>query len=285
MLASQLETLIDEQALQSQDPEDRYLTTGVSWQQYEALLVQLGDRPGFRVSYLDGVLEIVSPSLRHEDTKSRIGDLLLIYFLETDTEYYPKGSTTFWQQERRGGTEADESYCIGTDKALPDLAIEVIVTSGGLNRLEVYSRLQVPEVWFWHHDGFSLYHLREETSSTFIQTYGFTCYSQLSQITTSDFAGGRRGQLLDKLDVARVLVRQQARAYVLGQFTRQRWRGPHTLTELYEYGSADFHVCHPGKTWTDSDCPSSGSRRTRSGQRRLVPPSHGTSIAPSSHNT
>src|SRR5712691_5757917 len=76
MLASQLETLIDEQALQSQDPEDRYLTTGVSWRQYEALLVQLGDRPGFRVTYLDGVLEIVSPSLRHEDTKSRIGDLL-----------------------------------------------------------------------------------------------------------------------------------------------------------------------------------------------------------------
>jgi len=102
MLASQLETLIDEQALQSQDPEDRYLTTGVSWQQYEALLVQLGDRPGFRVTYLEGVLEIVSPSLRHEDTKSRMGDLLLVYFLETDTEYYPKGSTTFRQQEHRG---------------------------------------------------------------------------------------------------------------------------------------------------------------------------------------
>ena len=173
MLASQLETLIDERALRSQDPEDRYLTTGVSWQQYEALLVQLGDRPGFRVTYLDGVLEIVSPSLRHEDTKSRIGDLLLVYFLETDTEYYPKGSITFRQQERRGGTEADESYCIGTDKALPDLAIEVVVTSGGLNRLEVYSRLHVPEVWFWHHDGLSLYHLREGASSAFIQTYGY----------------------------------------------------------------------------------------------------------------
>src|SRR5262249_28329129 len=80
---------------------------------------------------------------------------------------------TFRQQERRGGTEADESYCIGTDKALPDLAIEVVVTSGGLNRLEVYSRLKVLEVWFWHHDCFSLYHLQEETPSAFIQTYGY----------------------------------------------------------------------------------------------------------------
>jgi Uma2 family endonuclease len=173
MLASKIETLIDEQALQSQDPEDRYLTTGVSWRQYEALLVQLGDSPGFRITYLDGVLEIVSPSLRHEDAKSRIGDLLLVYFLETDTEYYPKGSTTFRQQEQRGGTEADESYCIGTDKALPDLAIEVVITRGGLNRLEVYSRLHVREVWFWHHDRFSLYQLREETPSAYIETYGY----------------------------------------------------------------------------------------------------------------
>lgn len=173
MLASQLETLIDEQALQSQDPEDRYLTTGVSWQHYEALLVQLGDRPGFRVTYLDGVLEIVSPSLRHEDVKSRIGDLLLVYFLETDTTYYPKGSTTFRQQAQRGGTEADASYCIGTDKTLPDLAIEVVITRGGLNRLEVYSRLKVHEVWFWRDDRFALYYLREETPSAFTQTYGY----------------------------------------------------------------------------------------------------------------
>ena len=173
MLASRLETLIDEPALQSQDPEDRYSTNGVSWQQYEALLAKLDDSPGYRVTYLDGVLEIVAPSLRHEGVKSRIGDLLLVYFLETDTAYYPKGSTTFRRQERGGGTEADESYCIGTDKALPDLAIEVVITSGGLHRLAVYSRLQVPEVWFWHNDRLSLYHLREETPAAFIQTYGY----------------------------------------------------------------------------------------------------------------
>ena len=155
MLASELETLIDVQAIQLQNPEDRYQTTGANWRQYLKLLDQLGDRPGFRVTYLDGVLELVAPSLRHEDVKSRIGDLLLIYFLETDTEYYPKGSVTFRQQEQRGGTEADESYCIGTDKAMPDLAIEVVITSGGLNRLEVYHRLGVPEVWFWQNGHFS----------------------------------------------------------------------------------------------------------------------------------
>lgn len=52
MLASRLETLIDEQALQNQDPEDRSITNGVSWQQYEALLMKLGDSPGCRVTIL-----------------------------------------------------------------------------------------------------------------------------------------------------------------------------------------------------------------------------------------
>lgn len=188
MLASQLEILIDLQALGTQDPEDRYLTTGVTWEQYEALLAQHGDDAGLRVTYLDGVLEIVSPSLRHEDVKSRLGDLLFLYFVETDTEYYPKGSTTFRQQTQRGGTEADESYCIGTDKAIPDLAIEVVMSSGELNKHDVYRRLQVPEVWFWHEGHLQLYWRREDTPVVFPQTYGYEPVVRSEVLPTLDIA-------------------------------------------------------------------------------------------------
>ncbi|HEX7704323.1 MAG TPA: Uma2 family endonuclease, partial [Kofleriaceae bacterium] len=34
----------------------------------------------------------------------------------------------------------------------PDLAIEVVWTSGGLDKLEVYRRLGVGEVWHWKDD-------------------------------------------------------------------------------------------------------------------------------------
>jgi hypothetical protein len=95
------------------------------------------------------------------------------FYFQTAPNYYPKGSTTFRQQEQRGGTEADESYCIGTDKDFPDLVIEAVVSHGGLNRLEVYHRLKVPEVWFWQHERFTLYHLREETPQVYGQTYGY----------------------------------------------------------------------------------------------------------------
>lgn len=51
--------------------------------------------------------------------------------------------------------------------------IEVVITSGGISRFEVYNRLQVPAPHFWHQECFSLYHLREDTPRTFIRTYGY----------------------------------------------------------------------------------------------------------------
>ena len=160
------------------DPEERRIISSVSWNQYEALLTELGDTPFYRVTYLDGILEIVAPSRRHENAKTRTGDLLLIYFLETDTEYFPTGSATFRKPEELAGGEPDESYCIGTDKEFPDLAVEVVVTSGSINRLELYRRLGVREVWFWQRNRFNLYHLREETAAQFAQTFG---YEQIPQ--------------------------------------------------------------------------------------------------------
>jgi Uma2 family endonuclease len=170
MFSSDLNALLGQQALQGQDPECRYIIDRVNWEQYEALLARNGDTSAYRVTYLDGALEIMSPSRRHENRKSRIGNLLEIYFLEADINYFPFGSTTLRREEKSGGTEPDEAYCIGTDKEFPDLAIEAIVTSGGVNKLEVYTRLNVKEVWFWQNDRFSLYYLREETPDQFIPT-------------------------------------------------------------------------------------------------------------------
>jgi Uma2 family endonuclease len=173
MLTIELNARLQAQALQRQDPEEIYITDGANWEQYEELLTRIGDSAGYRVTYLDGVLEIISPSRRHEIGKSRLGNLLEIYFLEAEINYFPFGSTTLRQEEKSGGTEPDEAYCIGTDKEFPDLAIEVIITSGGIKKLDVYRRLKVREVWFWQNDGFSLYHLPEEIPVKFGETCGY----------------------------------------------------------------------------------------------------------------
>ncbi|WP_026733443.1 Uma2 family endonuclease [Fischerella sp. PCC 9605] len=156
--------------LQADDPEQRQIISGVSWESYEALLNQLGDSLRYRVTYLDGVLELVSPSRRHERNKTIIGSLIEAYCQEKRIRYFPLGSTTFRIEEKRGGTEPDESYCIGTEKEYPDLAIEVVVTSGGIDKLEVYRRLGVREVWFFKNNQFEVYHLRCETYEQIVQS-------------------------------------------------------------------------------------------------------------------
>ena len=149
-------------ALTAEDPEERFLTTGVNWPQYERLLAMLGDRAPYRLTYLEGRLEIMSPSREHELLKKNISRLLEAYFEETRTRFWGLGSTTFRRQAQQGGTEPDECYCLGEEKPLPDLALEVVVTSGGIDKLEVYRRLGVREVWFWHNQRFDVYHLHGE---------------------------------------------------------------------------------------------------------------------------
>jgi Uma2 family endonuclease len=68
-------------------------------------------------------------------------------------------------QEKSGvvSVQADESYCIGSVKPIPDLSIEVVFTSGDISKLERYKALGVPEVWFWEDGLLKLYHLRDNS--------------------------------------------------------------------------------------------------------------------------
>lgn len=148
--------------LVSIDAEQQYTVTGVSWQAYEALLSDLGDDfPGLRVHYLEGTLEITMPGRKHEVSKDNIARLLSVYFEETRTRFYGLGSTTLKAEAKRRGADPDVSFCVGSNKEFPDIAIEVVQTSGGINKLEIYRGIGIPEVWFWEKGKFAIYHLQE----------------------------------------------------------------------------------------------------------------------------
>lgn len=177
-MVSSLKELIDEPELQhSDDPEERFISSGVSWENYESLLAKLEDNSHYRVTYLDGILEIVSPSIRHEKIKTNLGMLLERFFYSKRIRFIPMGSSTFRNKAKKAGAEPDECYCIGEEKKIPDLAIEVVLTSGNINKLEIYRRLGVREVWFWQRNQFKLYHLRDnqenEQATVYPDTYGY----------------------------------------------------------------------------------------------------------------
>lgn len=132
------------------DGDQSIVLHGVSWEQYETLRAMFDDRPGLRMTYLEGTLELMSPSRTHEKVKSLIGRLIEHYAFERDIPLYGYGSMTFKKEAKERGLEPDECYAVGEDmKEIPDIAIEVTLTSGGVDKLAVYAGLGVPEVWFW----------------------------------------------------------------------------------------------------------------------------------------
>lgn len=134
----------------------------VPWSHYEILLAVKGDAPVPRISYLEGELELMSPSADHEMIKSRIRQLIEAYAAHRGIDLWPVGSWTVRKAPARRGVEPDECYTLGDPrlKSIPDLAIEVVWTSGGLDKLDIYRGLGVGEVWFWHDHEIDAYVLR-----------------------------------------------------------------------------------------------------------------------------
>ncbi len=142
--------------------ESPLLFEGMTWREFKAV-EQLLDRPGYRLSFLDGVLEIRRmPGEPHQTVKERIGALLELYLLMAGFDFTPTGSMTLESEGVAVKREADKSYKLAPGRTNPDLAIEVVFTSGGINKLEIYKRLNIKEVWFWEDGVLELYHLRGE---------------------------------------------------------------------------------------------------------------------------
>lgn len=130
--------------------DQRVVLHGVSWGDYELLLRVRGESSAVRLTYLEGELELMSPSREHETIKKLIARLLEAYAEERGLSLQGYGSWTIRQAAKARGVEADECYVLGThEPERPDIAIEVVWTSGGIDKLEVYRGLGVREVWFW----------------------------------------------------------------------------------------------------------------------------------------
>jgi Uma2 family endonuclease len=135
---------------------------GATWSDYERLLEIRGEQSAPRLTYLKGTLEIMSPSRAHDSIKSVIGRVIEVWCLEQGVEFSTCGSWTLRNAAEECGAEPDECYVFGevADPQRPDLAIEVVWTRGGIDKLEVYRRLGVEEVWYWRRGRIHVYRLR-----------------------------------------------------------------------------------------------------------------------------
>jgi Uma2 family endonuclease len=132
---------------------------GIPWENFKTLDSSFEGIPSIRLSYATGVLEIMTIGPKHEYLKSTISVLLEAYMREKGIRHYKRGGFTLMKEGEASG-EPGESYCIGSDKDVPDIVIEVIITSGSINKLDIYKPQGVPEVWFWQADNLRIFYLQ-----------------------------------------------------------------------------------------------------------------------------
>jgi Uma2 family endonuclease len=136
------------------------LVPNTDWQTYSRLLRAFAERPGIRLTYDRGVLEIMSPMLRHDEPSSFLDRLVCTLTEEFGLPVKQGGSTTLRRRRKQRGLEPDHCFWIAGEPAVrtvrdldlrihppPDLAIEVDVSRSSLDRMSIYAALGVPEVW------------------------------------------------------------------------------------------------------------------------------------------
>ncbi|MEC4896068.1 MAG: Uma2 family endonuclease [Oscillatoria sp. PMC 1051.18] len=139
-------------------PGQKIWLHNVTWQEFEDILVDLGEHRGSRIAYDNGTLEIMTPLPEHEISKVFITNFVECLLEELDIDFYPLGSTTFKNKEMLKGIEPDNCFYIENEAAVrgknrldltvdppPDLALEIDVTSR--THPNIYAALGVTELW------------------------------------------------------------------------------------------------------------------------------------------
>jgi len=136
--------------------------SGVSWKTFEGLSNR---SRGGRLTYDSGELEIMSPSIYHEDYGGRLRDLVSIAAEILGIKVLSVGSTTWKAPVKKKGIEADAAFYLDPVKVAaglalmergdrditrfptPDLAIEIEMRRPGRNRRRIYAAVGAVEVW------------------------------------------------------------------------------------------------------------------------------------------
>ena len=144
-------------------PGESAVIDGVSWNEFLAILDELGETRGNRVAYDRGRLEIVSPTKLHERVGRLLGRFVEILTEELGIDIESIKATTLLREDLHRGAESDECFYIANEPLVraydevdlgrdppPDLVVEIDVTRKCLDRLAIYGAMGVPEVWRYH---------------------------------------------------------------------------------------------------------------------------------------
>jgi Uma2 family endonuclease len=140
--------------------DDRVVLRQVSWETYERLLEDDEERRVPRMTYDGGVLELVTPSMPHEEDALTIARFVDIVCAILNIPIRSVASTTFRRKDLERGFEADASFYIQHEERIrgqrevdlsvdppPDLVLEMEMSRTAIDKLALFASMGVPEVW------------------------------------------------------------------------------------------------------------------------------------------
>jgi len=185
----------------------------ISWQTYQALKMDMGDRSGMRLFYSQGLLGIKMPSKIHEIINRLLARIVSTLTEELGLEIVDMGSVTLDREDLARGVEPDTCFYIQNAHQLqglnpqiplnlpPDLVIEVDITSSSHQRMEIYQQLGIAEVWCYNIDeGLKIFHLQDHKNyKVFITSLAFPILTsaKLNQVLTDRQSKGENSVMSD----------------------------------------------------------------------------------------
>ena len=155
--------------------EQRVIFYHLDWAAYQQILQAIGEDNHHHFNYNCGTLEITMPLEEHEFYRELIGLFIRILVVELGLKIKSMGSTILTRQDLDRGAEPDNAYYIQNHAQVvgkkinlsqdppPDLVVEVDITHTDINKLELYARLGVPELWRFNGQIWRIYHLENNS--------------------------------------------------------------------------------------------------------------------------
>ena len=151
--------------LEGLPPEMRVIVADVAWDLYERMVDSVREGENCRLAYDGKDIEMMSIGVYHDAIKSRVDDFIGILAGELLIDHEAVGSATWKRKNVERGIEPDLSYYFESQKLAiyatgiarqsnvaddypnPDLAVEIDISEPRIDRTDIYSKLQVPEIW------------------------------------------------------------------------------------------------------------------------------------------
>jgi Uma2 family endonuclease len=146
-----------------------------SWEEYEELLDQVGEASDLRISYDDGVLQVMTLSTEHENYARFIEKMVSTLSLRKRINIRSFGGSTMRKKKKRKGKEPDACFYVQTVAAIgnrmkldfevdppPDIAVEIDLHHDSRAKFPIYVALGVPEIWRFDGYALTIHHLQED---------------------------------------------------------------------------------------------------------------------------